>query len=171
MKKISEFEIKSLHGLVCALLGAVMIVVGCGQLKHVPIESKTEVNIKDSTVFHIKDSIRYTEATRYKDLAWLGDSLKIEGKRSRAWAYADTTKEVLIGGLEEDAVEEHNRVIYKDRYIYKDSIQVKEVPVPVEIEKEIKIYPKWMIYISILGVISTMVLAFQVYLKIKKRKV
>lgn len=142
----------------------------CGVIKpYVPIETNTEVHIKDSTIYHFLDSVRITEATRYKDLAWLGDTLKIKGQRSRAWAYADTTREVLIGGLEEDKIEEHTKVVYKDRIEYRDSIRNVEVPVPVEVVKETKVYPKWLVILSILGVISTSILGISIYLKVKRK--
>jgi len=141
----------------------------CGPIKQIPVETTTQVNIKDSTAVHWIDSVRIHEATRYRDLAWLGDTLNIEGQRSRMWAVADTTKEVILGGLEEDPVEEKTRIIYKDKIEYRDSIRNVEVPVPVEIEKEIKVYPRWMIVLSILGIVSTLVLSFQIYLKLKKK--
>ena len=127
-----------------ASFGAVLFLLvlgGCGTIKPVPVETNTEVHVKDSTVYHVIDSIRITEATRYKDMAWLGDTLRIEGSRSRMWACADTTKEAVLGGLEEDKVEERYKIVYKDRVEYKDSLVYQEVPVPVEVVKEVT--PKW----------------------------
>ena len=117
------------------------LAAGCGTIKYVPVETNTEVHVKDSTVYHVLDSVRITEATRYRDMAWLGDTLKIEGSRSRMWACADTTKEAVLGGLEEDEVEERFKIVYRDRVEYRDSIQTRDVPVPVEVEK--KVTPKW----------------------------
>lgn len=118
-----------------------LFIAGCGIIKPVPVETNTEVHVKDSTVYHVMDSVRITEATRYRDMAWLGDTLRIEGSRSRMWACADTTKEAVLGGLEEDEVEERFKIVYKDRVEYRDSIQTRDVPVPVEVEK--KVTPKW----------------------------
>ena len=117
------------------------LAAGCGTIKYVPVETNTEVHVKDSTVYHVLDSVRITEATRYRDMAWLGDTLRIEGSRSRMWACADTTKEAVLGGLEEDEVEERFKIVYRDRVEYRDSIQTRDVPVPVEVEK--KVTPKW----------------------------
>ena len=151
-----------------AFLLIVGLAVGsCGQIKYVTTESGTTVNVKDSTIYHYVDSVRIHEATRYKDMAWLGDTLKIDGKRSKAWAYADTSKEVLIGGLEEDEYKEKTKIVFKDRWHVRDSLVYVEKPVPVEITKEKKVYPKWMIILSFLGVISSMVLLFLGYLKMK----
>lgn len=156
--------------LVALVLAVGLAVSSCGQCKHLPSETATTtVNIKDSTVLHIKDSVRIIEATRYKDLAWLGDSLKIEGTRSRMWAVADTTKEVLIGGLEEEKVEEKTRIVYKDRIEYRDSIQVKEIPVEIEKEKIVKVVPKFYLFFTILGIIFSILSLFKVYLKVKTK--
>lgn len=136
---------------------------------YIPVETGTTVHVKDSTVWNIKDSVRITEATHYRDMAWLGDSLKIEGQRSRMWAVADTTREVLLGGLEEDKVEEKTRIIYKDRLVLKDSLVYVEKPVPVEIVKEKKVYPRWLVLLSILGIILTGLEGFRIYGKLKKK--
>ena len=117
-------------------IAAFLAIAACGTIQHIPVETNTEVNIKDSTVFHVIDSIRVTEATKYKDMAWLGDTLSIQGARSKMWAYADTTKEAIVGGLEEDETQEKTRIVFKDRVVYKDSLVYKEVPVPVEVTKE-----------------------------------
>lgn len=136
---------------------------GCGTLKKVPVESNTEVHVKDSTVIHLVDSIRITEATRYKDMGWLGDTLKIEGSRSRMWAYADTTREAVLGGLEEDKVEQRYKIIYKDRLAYKDSLVYKEVP--VEVEKIKEVVPRWSWWS--LGLNILIILGFALYLFFK----
>ena len=103
-------------------------------------------------------------------MGWLTDTARIKSSRGNiAWAVADTAGERLTLGLEEAPFEEKTRIVYKDRIQYRDSIQYVEKPVPVEIEKKIKVYPRWMIVLSILGIISTLVISFQVYLKIKKR--
>ena len=143
-------------------------IAGC-KTQYIPVETNTQVNIKDSTAVHWIDSVRIHEATRYKDLAWLGDTLQIEGQRSRMWAVADTTKEVLLGGLEEDKVEEHSKIIYKDKIVYKDSLVYQDRAIPIEIIKEKKIYPKWMVILSILGITLSCFFLFKVYLKIKKK--
>lgn len=109
-----------------------LLFASCGAIKEVPVETNVETHYIDSIRWEIKDSVRITEATRYRDMAWLGDSLKIQGARSRMWAVADTTREALIGGLEEDRVEEKTRIVYKDRWKVRDSIVFKEIPKIVE---------------------------------------
>ena len=100
-------------------------------------------------------------------MGWLGDTLRIEGQRSRMYAVADTLKECLIGSLEEDKVEEKTRIVYKDKIIVKDSIRYEEKPVPVEVEKTVRYVPKFYRIFSIIGVFLTAVLGVFGYLKLK----
>ena len=161
-------KIKSkIVGIAAGLL-VIFSIFSCKTLQYVPVGTGTTVNVKDSTAIHWIDSVRIHEKTRYKDLAWLGDSLQIEGQRSRMWAYADTTKECLIGGLEEDEVQEKTRIIYKDRLVYKDSIRIEEKPVPVEVEKEVKVIPKFWRVMGILGIVLSCLFLFLGFLKIQK---
>ena len=113
----------------------------------------------------IVDSVRIREATKYRDFAWLGDTLIIDGQRSHMWAVADTTKEAVIGGLEEDKIEEKTRIEYKDREVH-DTLYLKE-PYPVEVEKIVapKILP-WSLSLNVLFLILT---GLGIYLKLKKK--
>ena len=146
-----------------------LAVASCGQIKYVPVETNTEVNIKDSLVINIKDSVRITERSVYKDYAGLLDTLRIKNDRASMTAWADTTHNLINGTLETEPQEEKTRIVYKDKIVYKDSIRTKEVPVPVEVIKEKKIYPKWMVILSILGITLSCFFLFKVYLKFKKK--
>lgn len=144
----------------------ILSIVSCKTV-YVPIQTDTSVNVKDSTVLNIKDSIRITEATKYRDMAWLGDTLRIRGQRSRMWAVADTVKEAIIGGLEEDKVEEHYKIIYKDRWKTRDSLVFKEVPVPVVETKIEKYIPKWCYYSLVFSILVLLGLGLKYWLKFK----
>lgn len=135
---------------------------------YVPVGTDTSTNVKDSTVLHIIDSVRYTERSRYKDYGDLLKVLEIEGKHSRMRSWVDSTKNVLNGELTEDPIEEKTRIVVKTQY--RDSIQTveKKVPYPVEVVKEKPIYPKFLVVLSILGVLETVILGVFSYLKLKK---
>ena len=148
-------------------LTAGVLTPSCRVIQYVPIETGTTVNVKDSTVINYIDSIRIHEATRYKDMAWLGDTLQIEGQRSRMWAYADTTKEALLGGLQEDKVEEKTRIIYKDRIEYRDSLVFKEIP--IEVEKIKKVTPRWSWWSLLFNILGFTAIGLYTYFKIKKK--
>lgn len=157
-----------LYGLVLGLCG-VLIATSCKTI-YLPSSSSTETHIKDSTVWNIKDSIRIIERSRYKDYGGLLDTLRVKGNRSSSKSWVDTTRNVLNTELVEEPIEEKTRIVYKDRIQYRDSIQYVEKPIEIPIETEVKVYPRWMIILSLLGIASTLVLGFQVYLKIKKKR-
>ena len=66
------------------------------------------------------------------------------------------------------------KIVYKDRYIttekivYRDSIQTKEIPVEVQIEK--KVYPKTYWWLLGFFVIVVGIFVVKIYLKIKTGK-
>lgn len=147
---------------------AVGLAVGsCRTIQYVPIETGTTINVKDSTAIHYIDSIRIHEATRYRDMAWLGDTLKIEGLRSRMWATADTTKEVILGGLEEDKIEEKTRIVYKDREVLKDTTIYKKIP--IEVEKVKVIAPRYVPWSLAFNFIFIFLSGFYIYTRLKKK--
>lgn len=137
-----------------AIMLLLLLVVGCGSVKTVPITTNTEVHYVDSVRYEIRDSVRITEATRYRDMAWLGDSLKIEGNRSRCWAVADTARGAIVGGLEEDKVEERTRVVYRDRWKVRDSLVFRDVPIEIEKPVEVIKIPLVMKILSVVGLLS-----------------
>lgn len=141
------------------------------KLAPVTGSTDTQVNIKDSTVYNIIDSVRITEATHFKDIAWLGDSLKIEGKHSRMWAVADTNKGAIVGGLEEDEVKEKTKIIYKDRWKVRDSIRVEEKPVPYEVEKIVYKTPLVVKILAWIGGAALFLLALGLILKFGIKKI
>ena len=152
------------------LLLILLFVGGCKTPYYTPIESHTSTSVKDSVALVIKDSVRITERSRWKDYGGLLDTLKIAGQRSRLTAWNDTTNMLINATLEEDPVEERNTTIWKDKEVLKDTTIYVEVPVPAPAEiKEIKVVPTFWRVMGILGVIETMLLAFYCYLRLKKK--
>lgn len=139
-----------------ALCGAIIILLAGCKTIYVPVPSSTSttVNVKDSTVWNIKDSVRITEKSRYKDYGDLLKTLKIDGNRSHMTAWIDTTKNILNGELVEDPVKEKVRTEFRDKYIYKDSIQLVEKPIPIEIPVEVKYVPKVYKILSAIGLLT-----------------
>ena len=139
-----------------ALCGAIIILLsGCKTIYvPVPATTSTTVNVKDSTVWNIKDSVRITEKSRYKDYGDLLKTLKIDGNRSHMTAWIDTTKNIINGELIEDPVKEKTRIEYRDKYIYKDSIQLVEKPIPIEVPVEVKYVPNVYKILSAIGLLT-----------------
>ena len=131
----------------------------------VPATTSTTVNVKDSIAWNIKDSVRITEKTRYRDFVWMGDTLRLNGSRSRAWAVCDTLKGAIVGEIEEDEIKEKTRIEYRDRIQYKDSVRVEIKPEPYPIEKPVPYIPKIYKILSAIGLLT--LLSVLIYLGIK----
>lgn len=156
---------KLILGLFLALTAA-----SCRTVQYVPIETGTTVSVKDSTVFHIKDSVRVIEMSRYKDYGDLLKVLRIDGNRSHLTAWVDTTRNVLNGELVEDPVEEKVRTVYKDKLVVKDSIVTVEKPVPIEKRVEVKYVPKVYKFLSAVGLMTLLSVLIWLGLKMYRLK-
>ena len=126
----------------------------CGLCHHIPSTSST-INVRDSVAVHWIDSIRVTEKSVYKDYTSLLDTLriKVEGRASMA-AWADTTHNVIAGELQTEPVTEKTKILYKDRIKEVHDTTKIEVPVKVEVEKIVKVVPKFWRITGVLGLIS-----------------
>lgn len=159
-------------------IASVGCLIGCGSLKQVPIKDNNTITIRDSLIIRdstrLVDSIIYVEIPKEKvmDIISQIDTSRLETSIAQAEAYVDTTSLMIIHTLENKDTALPERIVYKDRYItetkivYRDSIQVKEVPVKVEVEK--KVYPKTYWWLLGFFVISIGILVVKIYLKFKK---
>lgn len=141
----------------------------CKTVQYVPIQGETIT--KDSIIIETRiDTIEVKlPPERVRDWTGLLDTLRLETGYAISTSYVDTARGILSGTLvtKETPVEVYTPSTHTLEK--KDSIIYQEVPVPVEIIKEKKVYPKWMIVLSLLGVASTLILGFIGYLKIKKK--
>lgn len=151
--------------------------VSCGASKHVAINDTTKVEFKDSIIFRdstrIVDSIIYVKIPREKvmDIISQIDTSYLETSVAESYAYIDTTSLMIIHSLENKDTVLQEKIVYKDRYIttekivYRDSIQTKEIPVRVEVEK--KVYPKTYWWLLGFFVVVTGIFIVRIYLKFK----
>ena len=138
-----------------------ILAVSCSLFKEVPV--KDQINIRDSIAIHQVDSVVYIPKEVIKDIVPVYDTLKMETSMAQAEAYVDTTTHTLKGSLK-NKQGTTTKIKYVDRVQYRDSIQIKEVPIPVEVEKEVKIHP-W--YERILWIMSAIGLVFIVSIGLK----
>jgi hypothetical protein len=153
---------------------------GCGPTKHVVINDNTKVETRDSIIFkdstRLVDSIIYVEIPREKimDIISQIDTSYLETSVAESYAYVDTTSLMIIHSLANKDTVLQEKIVYKDRYIttekivYRDSIQTKEIPVEVQIEK--KIYPKTYWWLLGFFVIVVGIFVVKIYLKFKTGK-
>lgn len=154
---------KELKILIVSIL--MFFISSCGVIKEVPIE--TIINYKDSTVVNMVDSIVYTPIYEVKDIVNQLDTLRLETDLAKAEAYVDTTIHMLKGNIK-NKKDQQVKYVYRDRIQYRDSIQIKEVPVEVVKDKIIRKAPwyNWILWpFAVIGLISILLLAVKIYLK------
>lgn len=140
---------------------------GCGTIKKVEIEHRIETHYVDSTIYHL-DTIK-VEVPRevYMDYAGLLDTLRLETSVASSWAAVDTTNMVLKGELKNKDVALEKEIHWKERIVYRDSLVYQEIPVPVEVIKEVT--PRWAWFS--LGVSIFFILGFILFFLIKLKLV
>lgn len=152
------------------LVGAISLLLACAPAKEIPVETKIEYrdSVRIETVLDTIGVYR-TRLERVRDYAGLTDVLVMETEGAKATAWVDTTENVLKGTLEDKQVPVQAVVPHQLEYHQRDSVITKEIIKTVEIEKEKKIYPRWLVLLSILGITLTCLEGFRLYLKIKKK--
>lgn len=125
------------------LVGLLVILslAGCKAHKYVQVETRTLYNVKDTTILRFDTVLVEIQKEIYKDFTSMLDTLELESSLATMSAWLDTNRRIVIGTLEHKDVSIPVEVVYKDRIVRMDSVVVKEVPVEVEVEK--KITPKW----------------------------
>ena len=155
------------------LLGAIIalsLAVACGTPKEIPVETKIEYrdSVRIETVLDTIEVYR-TRLERVRDYTGLTDMLVMETEGAKATAWVDTTENVLKGTLEDKQVPVQAVVPHQLEYHQRDSVITKEIIKTVEIEKEKKVYPRWLVLLSTLGILLTCVEGFRIYGKLKKK--
>jgi hypothetical protein len=160
------------------LVASISCLVGCGSLKQIPITNNSNTVIRDSLIIRdstrLVDSIVYVELPREKVMEIISqiDTSYLETSIAQSVAYVDTNSLMIVHSLENKDTVLQERVVYKDRYItetktvYRDSIQIKEIPVEVEVEKTV--YPKTYWWLLGFFVIVVGIFIVRLYLKFKK---
>ena len=151
-----------------SILTLMVLLVACGTVRPLPSEhSNVSVVIKDSIRW--KDSTIYVQVPveRYVDVVRQYDTLLLESTLAKSVSYVDTLTHTLKGKLEHKPKALTTTIKYKDRIVteYRDSIVTKEIPVPVDVIKEV--VPKWCWYLLVFDVLLALVFVVKIYLKFK----
>ena len=167
--KISSSLLKSVSGLVCALVGAVMI-AACGPIKEIPV--KTEIIYRDSIRVETKiDTLEVwkTKVEKVRDYTGLLDTLRLSTANAEANAWIDTTHNVLTGELKDKDVPVQVAVPSTNEIHYRDSIVYQDRPYPVEVTKEVRIVPRFWRVMGVFGIISLVLLAVFLFFKVRAK--
>lgn len=161
----------------CLTLVGLSCISSCGTTKYVNtkdninIATRDSIIVKDST--RLIDSIIYVEIPREKvmDVIRQIDTSYLETSIAKSVAYVDTNSLMIIHSLENKDTVIEERVVYQDRFIekekivYRDSIETKEVPVEVIVEKTK--YPKTYWWLLGFFVIVVGIGIVKIYFKLK----
>lgn len=128
---------------------------------------ETIYNYRDSLITNVIDSIVVIPVERIVDVVPVYDTLKMETSISKSISYVDTTLHILRGELTNKENIKY-KYKYKDRIEYRDSIVVKEIEVPVEVEKIVVKHPRYEKLLWIISIFSIIYIVFKlICMKIK----
>ena len=153
-----------------ALFFAIVLMVGaCAVCKPniPPAENNTTVHVIDSIAWHDSTVYHIVPKEIYNDYTSLLDTLRLSTSYSSFESYIDTTYKTLKGSARNTVDKVPVQIKWKEKIIYKDSIQYVKEPYPVEVVKEVTKYPKsywWFMGFSILALIY---IGIKIYLKFK----
>ncbi len=148
--------------LFCGLLS--LVFTGCKTIQYVPVEKTEYVSVHDTTYLHRTDTLVQVPQASIADFIDIADTLKLTGTHSSATAWVDTTHNVLAGKLVQGG-KLPVQIVERERVVYRDSITTKEIPVPVEVEKIVKVVPLFYKIFSVIGL--ALVFGVAIYLGMK----
>lgn len=148
-----------------------LLMVGCSTIKYVPITDTENIHKVDSTIIQYRDTTIFVEVPVevVKEVVPQLDTLYMETSLAESTSYLDTTTRTLKGELK-NKQEPLEKIVYlpsKEHIVYRDSIITKEIPVEVEVEKEV--IPKWCWYSVIFNVIVLCYICIIIYRKFTLR--
>lgn len=152
---------------ILTIIFLIICLSSCSTIKYVPITDTENTHKVDSTIIQYRDTTIYVEVPVevVKEVVPELDTLRMETSLAKSTSYLDTTTRTLKGELK-NKQEPLEKIVYlpsKEHIVYRDSIVTKEVPVEVEVEKEI--IPKWCWYSVIFNVIVLCYIGFKIYRK------
>jgi len=148
-----------------------LLTLGCGvSKKTVQVEHKIETHYIDSTRWHDTTIYHIIPIEKYRDYTSLLDTLKMETSLAIAKSYVDTTNNTLKGSIENKEDPIKTVIKWKEHIVYRDSIEKVEVPVPVEVTKEVTKYPKTYWWFMGFTILAALYVALKVYMRIKFHK-
>lgn len=138
------------------------LVLGCGSIKEIPVQTVEKVVVKDSVVY-IRDSV-LVEVPVEKIVQVLPADTTSQIATSLAFSEAKITSGILTHSLEQKG-----QIKAKIDTFYVTQIKEVEkyVDVPIEVIVEKKFIPTWAWISLIINIVITLLIAFRLYLKTK----
>ena len=139
------------------------MLTGCGILCPKPVpSSNTYVGLRDSIAIH--ESILQIPLEKSTNIALPRQRSHLETSLAISDAYTDSL------GMIHHSIENKKgaQFIYKEKIKYRDSIQIKEIPIPYEVIKEKEVIPKVFWISMIIAIVSILYICLKIYLKFRK---
>jgi hypothetical protein len=140
-----------------------ILMVGCGTIKEIPVQTIEKIEYRDSLIY-VKEIVEVEvpkEVIKYIGPADTTSTLTT----SLAHSEAKIDKGILTHTLEQKgSVKAQIDTFFVVEYV--DRIVEREVPIPVEVEKEV--IPNWMWWAFIYAIVLTLLLAGYIIIKIKR---
>lgn len=133
--------------------------------KVIYVKGNTEVQYRDSIIHQI-DSVEVPVPVEViKEISPIYEPLHMEITNAVADCWADTTTNTLQGTLKSRG-NVTVPVDNKQEFHYRDSIQIKEIPVPVETIK--KVTPKWALWSVAVNLFLLILLGTGIYVVLRR---
>lgn len=143
------------------LLFILLLLTSCSTIKYIPVKGEDIYH----TEYITKDSIVYTPVEVIKEVVPELDTLYMETSVAKAKAYLDTNLNILKGEMKNK-----KEIIYKDKIVYRDSIIIQKQEIPVEVEVEKKVVPKWVYYSLGINILVIIGFVIRLYFRFKLKQ-
>lgn len=154
------------RSLVLTLTIAMLMFTSCGTVKHQPTtNTQTTTIIKDSLIVRTDTLVIPVPVESHSSVAYQHSRLET----SVAWSEAEVdTLGLLHHQIENKPTALKKEVVYVDRIVteYRDSLVTKEIPVEVEVVREVT--PKWVWWLVFLNVLICIAIGIKAYLKFQR---
>lgn len=128
----------------------VVIFTACSP-KIVPVHNDTTVVYRDTTIFRTDTVEVPLPVERVVEVVPEMDTLILRTSLAESKTWLDTTRRMLRGEIRNTKTSVQAEINVPENFHSRDSVATVEIPVTVEVEK--KVYPRWLIIISILGAV------------------
>ena len=129
-----------------------VVFTACKTIQYVPVEKIKEVKVTDTTYLHKTDTLVQIPEVSLADFIDLSDTLHLKSQYAEASAWVDPVHSVLAGRLVQSG-KLPVQIIERERVVVKDSIVYEDKPIPVEVEKIVKVVPLYAKILSGFGVL------------------
>jgi hypothetical protein len=147
---------------------SVLLVASCGLIKEVPVETKYETVYNYIDTLIQRDSVIVIPKYVVKDVVPVYDTLLLETELAQSISFVDTTTHTLKGEMQ-NKKEQIIKYVYKDRIVYRDSIRTVEKEIPVTVQVEKKVVPKWCWWLLGLNIIFLLFIVYKIYMFAKNK--